>query len=236
MPIKLFGNKSAKAALNEYNDTPRVVPELPYSVTQDDPLEILWGTLDSNLSAAVTPDAPTTATFSVYNPVTWTDTGRDITVTNRSGSAFTASQYLAVYRVYDLNTFYPFASGGGGTSGVTFNEAWKFSVLGFPLGGSFDMTTKVNNVNDTQTINLTPTATAATIQTALEAHPQISSGDVSVSGGSVPFADICIDFTGNLAGDTIAQDAEFMKFDWTNLTGGTAVGIIASVVRTGGTF
>ncbi|TWT30722.1 autotransporter outer membrane beta-barrel domain-containing protein [Blastopirellula retiformator] len=131
-------------------------------------------------------------------------------------------------RVYDVEftgslggfnwdiTFFE-ASGYGIGSGATTqqdgsatgtNERQQVTLTGSPGGGTFTLT-----YNGQTTGNIAYNASAAMVETALEALSNITSGDVSVSGA---VGNWLIDFENNLA----ATDVPLMTGDGANLTGG----------------
>lgn len=67
--------------------------------------------------------------------------------------------------------------------------------------------------------------TAAEVETELETHSEITSGDVDVTGGPLPDTAVVIEFTGDLANTAILPVA----VDHGSLTGGS--GVAAFVLR-----
>lgn len=91
------------------------------------------------------------------------------------------------------------------------NEFQRITISGTPTGGTFDLT------YDGETASgIVYNATAAAIQSALEALANLSVGDVICTGGALPDNFVEIEFAGNLA-DT---DTPLMTAD-NSLTGGT---------------
>ena len=96
------------------------------------------------------------------------------------------------------------------TEGAT-SEVQQIATEGNVVGGFFTLT-----FGGETTAPLGFNASAATIQTALEALPSVNPGDVSVTGGALPDSAIDVQFTGALA----AQDTGDITFDDSNLAGG----------------
>jgi hypothetical protein len=85
----------------------------------------------------------------------------------------------------------------------------------------------VNSTEETLTFNYDDTA--AEVQTELETHSEIASGDVTVTGGDFPDATIQIEFVSNLAHTYVPLPTS----DWNGLTGGSGVMVIASWAEIG---
>lgn len=115
----------------------------------------------------------------------------------------------------------------GNASCQSRNEIIQLTVIGSPTGGTFDLTIDIDGGTGTagETVTLNYNDTSSDVQTALEGHTDIVSGDVSVSGGPLPDATITIEFTGNLASTNIPIPTA----DWSSLTGGSGVAVIVSV-------
>ena len=95
------------------------------------------------------------------------------------------------------------------TEGVTVNEQQTITMHDTPSGGTFTLT-----YSGQTTGNIAYNATAATIDTALEALSNIAAGDVTCTGGPLPAA-VTVEFTGSLAGGNRSE----MTSDVTNITG-----------------
>lgn len=106
---------------------------------------------------------------------------------------------------------------GGGCSSR--NEVWQITIFGSPTGGTWDLNLNVLGTTETMQFNWDDTSTE--VNTELETHTKIASGDVSVTGGPFPDASITIEFTGDLAKYRIPNP----NWDFGSLTGGTGVGI-----------
>ena len=100
------------------------------------------------------------------------------------------------------------------TSGLTArNEQQALSITG-ATGGDFTLTF-FDGANYQTTGNIVSGASAAQVQSALEALGGISVGDVSVSGAGSEANPFVIEFTGNLAATNVAQ----LTVDSSGLTG-----------------
>lgn len=114
--------------------------------------------------------------------------------------------------------------GGGGCE--TQNTIWDITVFGSPTGSTLTLPVEINNVEEDIVLNWNDDA--ADVETALEGHSEIGSGDVSVTGGPFPNATIRIELTGDLANQYFLQPtAEFA------LTGGSGVGVICAMAQRG---
>lgn len=105
------------------------------------------------------------------------------------------------------------------TAGV--NEVQTISVTGSPTGGGINLSFEGETTPGQQgpkgtTPAIALGATAATIDTALEALPSIGSGGVSVSGGPLGTSNVTVTFTGSLA----TKDVATLSVS-NNFTGGT---------------
>lgn len=92
-------------------------------------------------------------------------------------------------------------TGGGGSSCDPRNEIWQIFIIGDPLGGSFDLTFSIDATSDTVSIDYDDTSAEA--ETAILTHSQLSSGDVDVTGGALPHANLTIEFKGDQANTPI---------------------------------
>ncbi|MCU0872345.1 MAG: S8 family serine peptidase, partial [Pirellulaceae bacterium] len=84
------------------------------------------------------------------------------------------------------------------------NEVQRLSYGGSPTVGT-TFTLSFGTIAPTTTVSLAYNALAADIQTALEALGEIDPGDVSVTGGPLNAAPVDIEFTGGLAGASVAK-------------------------------
>jgi hypothetical protein len=85
------------------------------------------------------------------------------------------------------------------TSGAV-SEVQRVTITGTPTGGTFTLT-----YNGQTTAPIAHNATAANVQTALEALSNIGSGDVVCAGGPLPGAFVSITFAGALANQDVPQ-------------------------------
>jgi hypothetical protein len=97
----------------------------------------------------------------------------------------------------------------GGTGN---NEVQEIDLLMLPTGGTFTVT-----YSGQTTSALAYNASAATVQTALEALSNLSSGDVSCTGGDLPGTNVAVEFTGTLELTDVAE----MTINPASLTGVT---------------
>lgn len=95
---------------------------------------------------------------------------------------------------------------------VTGCEVQTLTITGTPTGGTFTMTYAGQT-----TASIAYNATAATVQTALEALSNIGAGNVACAGGPLPGSAVTVTFTGELA----SKDVVLMTTT-DSLTGGTA--------------
>lgn len=108
------------------------------------------------------------------------------------------------------------ATGGAGT-----NEVQTATITGAPTGGTFVLT-----FGDVATTDLAYNATAAAVQTALQALPGIGAGNVTVTGSAGgPYT---VTFTGALGGQNVAQLTATGDF-----TGGTTPAISVATTTPG---
>jgi len=113
---------------------------------------------------------------------------------------------------------------GGGCDSQ--NAIWDIAILGTPTGGTFTAVVIVNAVSETKTFAYNDSA--ATVKTTLATHAQIDSADLTVTG-TFPNSTMRIEFGGALANKDILQPTT----DWSSLTGGTGMGIIAQLAQKG---
>lgn len=140
-----------------------------------------------------------------YLLITGPTDGRPFTVTGGSSDAGNQTVTVTVTQ-----------AGSAGT-----NEIQTVTFRGTPTGGTFTLTFQGET-----TSALAYNASAATVETALEALTSVTSGDVSVSGDAGgPYT---IEFTGNYA----ATNVPIMSSDGSSLTGGNTVSV--EVVTEGG--
>ncbi len=103
------------------------------------------------------------------------------------------------------------------------NEVQSVTVTGSPTGGTFTLTW-----NGQTTAAIAYNATAATVQAALVALPNINPGDVTVTGNAGgPYS---VTFAGQYLGDNVAQMTATAS-----LTGGSTPGVTVATTTAGGT-
>lgn len=93
------------------------------------------------------------------------------------------------------------------------NEVQRVTITGSPTGGTFTLT-----YDGQTTAGIAFDATAAAVQSALEALSNIAAGDVSCSGGPLPGTPVDVTFTGQLGSRNVVE----MTADGSGLTGGTS--------------
>jgi hypothetical protein len=82
----------------------------------------------------------------------------------------------------------------------------------------------LNVLGTVETMQFNFDDTSTEVNTELETHSEIASGDVTVSGGPFPDADITIEFTGDLAN----HEMDKPLIDFAALTGGSGVIVVLS--------
>lgn len=103
------------------------------------------------------------------------------------------------------------------------NEVQTVTISGSPTGGTFTLTFRGQTTG-----TIAYNATAATVQTALEALPSINPGNVTVTGGPGPATPYTVTFTGQLGGLDVAQMTAAHAF-----TGGASPSIAVSTTTAG---
>lgn len=114
-----------------------------------------------------------------------------------------------------------------GTGCKAQNCKLQLTILGSPTGGTFDWDLSINDSEETLTFNYDDTA--AEVATELATHTELTSDDVTVTGGAFPDATIEIEFVENLA----KTDVAIPIGDWGSLTGGTGVAVLTSKTQLG---
>jgi len=137
--------------------------------------------------------------------------------------------------LFDANTHYPggyvpsgmvlgqaTSSGLWGPYSGTTDEVQTVTITGGPTGGTFTLT-----FSGQTTAAIAYNATAATVQTALQALSNIGAGNVTVTGNAGgPYT---VDFVGTLANTDVAQMTATPSF-----TGGTSPGVTIATTTAGG--
>lgn len=107
---------------------------------------------------------------------------------------------------------------------ITQNEKQTVSITGSPTGGTFTLT-----FSGQTTASIAYNASAANVQSALEALSNIAVGDVTCTGGSLPGTAIVIEFKATYA-NTDVPALTFTK----SLTGGTSPNVVITETLKGG--
>jgi flagellar hook protein FlgE len=103
------------------------------------------------------------------------------------------------------------------------DEVQTISITGLPTGGTFTLT-----FNGETTSALDFDASAAEIQSALEALSTIGASNVACAGGDLPGTPVTVTFQGSLAGTDVA----LISIDDSGLTGGTTpTGSVAETTK-----
>jgi hypothetical protein len=104
------------------------------------------------------------------------------------------------------------------------NEVQTVTITGSPTGGTYTLT-----YSGQTTSSIVYNATAAAVQSALEALSNIAPGDVTCGGGPHPGTPITVTFTGLLGGTDVTQMTATGSF-----TGGTSPAITVTTTTPGG--
>lgn len=105
------------------------------------------------------------------------------------------------------------------------NEVQQVAITGTPTGGTYTLT-----LSGQTTSGIVYNATAAAVQSALEALSNVNPGDVTCTGGPHPGTPVLVTFGGQYAGDDMPQ----MTGSATNLTGGTTPAVVVTTTTPGG--
>jgi hypothetical protein len=103
------------------------------------------------------------------------------------------------------------------------NEQQTVTITGTPTGGTFTLT-----FNGATTANIAYNAAASAVVSALEALPNIGSGNVTGTGGALPGTPVVITFTNQLGKQNVNQMTAAHAF-----TGGTAPAIAITTTTAG---
>lgn len=106
----------------------------------------------------------------------------------------------------------------GQVTNAAVNDVQTVSITGGPTGGTFTLT-----YNGQTTSAIPFSATAAQVQSALSALPNIGSGQVLCSGGALPGTAVVVTFAGMMSGLPINP----ITINGAALTGGTPVPSVA---------
>lgn len=155
---------------------------------------------------------------------------------SRDGTEFTESITLDV-SAFTAGTHYPdgfipsgtvlskLASGLYGPYSARTAEAQTVTITGTPTGGTFTL-----SFDGATTAAIAYNANAAAVLAALNALPNITSGDVAVTGGPGPGTAWVVTFGGQYAGTNVAE----MTADDSGLTGGTSPAVAVTTTTAGG--
>ncbi|WHT21016.1 hypothetical protein N8J89_08095 [Crossiella sp. CA-258035] len=152
-------------------------------------------------------------------------TGEAVSVTLDT-SAFTPSVHypdgffksgIALGRITATGKYGPYA-------GQT-NEVQSVTITGSPTGGTFTLTWSGQT-----TAAIPYNATAAQVQSALQALSNVGDNDVTVTGGPGPGSAFAVTFKGVLGGTDVAA----MTASGAGLTGGTTPGVTIGTTTAGG--
>ncbi|MHC4733562.1 MAG: flagellar hook-basal body complex protein [Planctomycetota bacterium] len=125
------------------------------------------------------------------------------------GSSPSTDLTMDVDATTTLNDVLAWLNTNEGTAAV--NEEQRITITGTPTGGTFTLT-----YGGQTTAAIPYNATAAQVDSALEALSTIGVGDVTCTGGGLPGTAVDVEFTGALAG----QDVALLTVDDSGLTGG----------------
>lgn len=158
---------------------------------------------------------------------------RDLLQINRFTRFFTEDGYAIGKRCNDsLVVNIPICPNGGVgerlaiTCNTPEDEVQTLTITGTPTGGTFTL-----SFNGATTTAIAYNASAATIDTAMEALSTIGTGDIAVTGGALPGTPVVFTFTGALSG----MDVPTIIVDDALLTGGTDPAAAIVVTTQGGT-
>lgn len=152
-----------------------------------------------------------------------TDSARTITLDT---SAFTANtHYPNGYFPSGLPLAKITASGKYGPYAGRTSEVQTVTITGTPTGGTYTLT-----FDGATTAAIAYNATASAVQTALEALPNISPGDVTCAGGPHPGTAVTVSFAGAYLGKNVPQ----MTAASGSLTGGSTPTVTVTTGTGGG--
>lgn len=137
---------------------------------------------------------------------------------------YTADNEAAKFSVNFVITSRPLQ--GAAVPATNSSEVQSVAITGTPTGGTYTLT-----FNAQTTAGIAFNATAAAVQTALEALTNITPGDVVTAGGPHPDTAISVTFSGQYAGTNI----DTMSASAAGLTGGTTPAVTVTTTTEGGT-
>lgn len=111
----------------------------------------------------------------------------------------------------------------GTGSALGTNEVQTVTITGTPTGGTFTLTFKAQT-----TAAIAYNATAAAVQSALEALSTIGAGNVTAAGGPLPGTAVNVTFVGNLGNTNVTQMTAT-----SSLTGGTSPAVTVTTTTEG---
>jgi len=136
-----------------------------------------------------------------------------------SADAQTMAVVMAGCKYYAAGTVIAQVQG----SGTAVNEVQTLTITGTPTGGTFVIT-----FDGQTTTALAYNASTAVVQAALQALPNIGSGNVTVAGGALPGTAITMTFVGEMAGKR-----QTLATVYASLTGGTSPAAAITLTTTG---
>lgn len=152
-----------------------------------------------------------------------TDAARTITLDT---SAFTeGTHYPNGYFPSGLPLGKITSSGKYGPYGASTSEVQTVTITGGPTGGTYTLT-----FDGSTTAAIAFNATAAAVQSALEALSNVDPGDVVCAGGPHPGTAVTVTFGGNYLGENVPQ----MTAASGSLTGGTTPTVTVTTTTAGG--
>lgn len=157
---------------------------------------------------------------------------RELLQINRYSRFFTEDAYAVAKRCDEsLVVTIPICPNGayGEQDAITCNtpadEVQELAITGVPTGGTFTLTFQGQT-----TAGIAFDATAAAVQTALEALSNVETGDIVATGGPLPGALVTLTFGGRYAG----ADMPRINADGSGLTGGTDPNAVVAIATEGG--
>lgn len=111
------------------------------------------------------------------------------------------------------------------------DEVQSVAITGGPTGGTFTLTFTDPAGKARTTAGIAFSATAAAVQTALEALDNVPVGSIIATGGALPGAAVTLTFGDAFADEDIPQ----LTGDGTGLTGGTSPAVVVTTTTAGTT-
>lgn len=108
--------------------------------------------------------------------------------------------------------------------GIAQTEVQTITITGTPTGGTFTLT-----FDGQTTGNIAYNASAATVDTALEALSNIAAGEVVCAGGNLPGTPVTVTFANGLARENVPE----MTANSASLTGGTTPTVTVTTTTAG---